>query len=72
MDNLLKKLLELAEKNPDGFSIVLPDGSIIQVHFVVGIATDRGKNGIRIRSMFGVILKGDFGEAFISFDIDNG
>lgn len=72
MDRLLKKLLELAEKNPDGFSLVLPDGSLIHIHFVLGFSTERSKNGIRIRRIFGVLLKGDFGEAFIALDVDEG
>jgi hypothetical protein len=68
MKSLIYKLLLLADKTPDGFTIILPDGSMIQIQWLLGSEIQELPNGgIRIRQAFGMSLKGsDFDEVLIT------
>ena len=66
MKKLIFKLLLLAEKFPDGFTLVLPDGSMIEVQWMFGTEFELSEEGIKLRQAFGMSLKGsDFGEVII-------
>jgi hypothetical protein len=66
MEDLVKKLLLLAAQNPDGFTLVLPDGSLAEISWLYGIKEARTPKGNRIVSrVFGVILKIGESEAII-------
>lgn len=66
MKKLIFKLLLLAEKFPDGFTTVLPDGSMIQVRWMFGTEFEVSPDGIELRQAFGMSLKGsDFDEVII-------
>lgn len=68
MNKLIFKLLLLADKFPEGISIVLPDGSMIRIEWLLGSEIQELPNGgIRIRQAFGVGLTGsDFDEVIIT------
>jgi hypothetical protein len=68
MKKLIFKLLILADRFPDGFTTVLPDGSMIQIQWLLGSEIQELLDGgIRIRQAFGMSLKGsDFDEVIIT------
>ncbi|THU34238.1 hypothetical protein FAM09_24785 [Niastella caeni] len=67
MKRLIFKLLLLADRFPDGFTIVLPDGSMIQIQWLFGSEIEERPDGITIRQAFGMSLKGsDFDEVIIT------
>jgi len=66
MDDLTKKLLLLAAKTPEGFTVALPDGSLAEISWLYGIKEARTPKGNRIVGrVFGVVLKIGESEAII-------
>lgn len=70
MKKLIYKLLILSDRFPDGFSLVLPDGSLIQISWLFGTEIEEIPGGIKINQAFGMSLKGsDFDEVIITLYI---
>lgn len=68
MKKLIYKLLLLADKFPEGINIILPDGSMIRIEWLLGSEIQELPNGgIKIRQAFGMSLTGsDFDEVIIT------
>jgi hypothetical protein len=66
MYNLVMKLLKLSQQFPDGFTLVLPDGSLLKIEWLFGDLIEEIPRGIKIRQAFGIQLSGDFGETIIT------
>lgn len=58
----------LADRFPDGFTSILPDGSAIQIKWLIGHEIEELPNGgVRIKQAFGMGLTGsDFDEVIIT------
>lgn len=67
MDPLLKKLLEIAAKFPDGFTVAIPDGSLVEINWLYGRKERRGPKGLTVLGhVFGVVvIIGDAEAVFI-------
>jgi len=68
MKKFILKLMILSDKFPDGFSMMLPDGSVLQIKWLIGHEIHELPNGgIKLRQAFGIELSGsDFGEVIIT------
>ncbi len=68
MKQLIYKLLMLADKFPDGFTSVLPDGTTVRIQWLLGHEIQElPDGGIRLRQAFGMSLTGsDFDEVIIT------
>lgn len=68
MKALIYKLLLMADKFPEGFTSVLPDGTTVRIQWLLGHEIEELPNGgIRIKQAFGMSLTGsDFDEVIIT------
>jgi hypothetical protein len=65
---LIYKLMLLADRFPEGFTSVLPDGSLIKIQWLIGHEIEETPEGkIRVKQAFGMSLTGsDFDEVIIT------
>lgn len=66
MYNLVMKLLMLSKEFPDGFTLALPDSSLMKIEWMFGHEIEELPTSIKIRHAFGIKLSGDFGETIIT------
>ncbi len=72
MYNLVMKLLTLSQQFPDGFSLVLPDGSLLKIEWMWGTEIEDGPKGLKIREAFGIRFSGDWGNTIITVYVAKG